>query len=104
MGRYVRQFEVTVTVDGEPVRAVLKQALQDDVLSLKAGDGIELLKGFRTRLADAIVELHGPTDAAGVQVPKEEFLSAAYFTSALMELGEKWLAKATPQNPSSPGV
>jgi hypothetical protein len=104
VGRYVRQFEVTVTVDDEPVTATLRQATQEDVLSLKAGDGLELLKGFRERLGNAIVELRGPTDAAGTQIPKDEFLSVAYFSGAVMQIGEKWIQKATPQNPSSPAA
>lgn len=104
MGRYVRQFEVTVTVDEETVTATLRQAKQDEVLSLKTGNTHEMLKGFRVHLGEAIVDLKGPTDAAGIQVPKEEFLSTAYFTSAVMELGQKWLERATPQNPSSPAA
>jgi hypothetical protein len=100
VSRYVRQFEATVTVDEEAVTAILQQATQDDVLSLKAdGGGVELLKGFRARLSDAIVELKGPTDAAGTQVPKDEFLTKAYFSKAVIELGTKWLERATPQNP-----
>lgn len=104
MSRYVRQFEATVFVDDEEVRATLRQASQDDVLSLKPDGGVELLKGFRARLADAIVELKGPTDAAGIQVPKEEFLFTAYFSKAVMELGAKWLERANPQNPQLPAA
>jgi hypothetical protein len=100
VGRYVRQFEVTVTVDEESVTATLRQASQDDVLSLNPeGNGADLLRGFRSRLTDAIVDLKGPTDAAGVQISKDEFLSAAYFSKAVMDIGAKWLERATPQNP-----
>lgn len=104
MGRYVRQFEITITVDDEPVTAVMRHASQEDVLSLNAEDKVALLRTFSARLGDAIIELRGPVDAAGVQVPKAEFLSVAYFASAVMEIGSKWVERATPKNPSSPGA
>ena len=104
MGRYVRQFEVTVPFDDESVIVTLRQATQEDVLSLSAEGGIALLKGFRERLGSAILDLRGPFDAAGVQVPKEEFLSVAYFSKAVMDLGQKWIERATPQNPSLPAA
>ena len=104
MGRYVRQFELTVTVDDEPITAVMRHATQEDVLSLNGEDKVALLRAFSARLSDAIIELRGPVDAAGVQIPKAEFLSVAYFAQAVMELGSKWVERATPRNPPSPGA
>lgn len=104
MGRYVRQFEVTVTVDEEPVTAVLRQATHAEILSLPTGDNTALLKAFSEKLRDAIVELRGPTDAAGTQIPKDEFLSIAYFGKTVMAIGTKWIERATPQNPPSPAA
>lgn len=104
MGRYVRQFDVPITFDDELITVTLRQASQEEVFSMKADGGIEMLKGFRAALSDAILEIKGPTDAAGVQVPKDEFLSRAYFAKVVMEIGEKWIERATPQNPSSPAA
>jgi hypothetical protein len=105
VGGYVRQFDVTVTHDGEPITATLKPAKAHDVLSLQGVDrtNVFLINAFQEKLAESIVELKGPLDAAGVQVSKEEFLGAAYFMSAVMQMGSEWLRRAMPQNPPSPG-
>jgi len=104
VGRYVRQFDVTVTHDGEQIVATLKPAKFCDVMSLNGLTDEGLAKAFQEKLSENIVEMKGPLDAAGVQVPKEEFLSVAYFMTAVMELGTAWLERAVPQNPSSPGA
>jgi hypothetical protein len=105
VGRYVRQFDVTVTHDGEPITATLKPPTVQDVLGFDSKlDQTRLYQGFRERLSENIVELKGPVDAAGTQVPKDEFLNAAYFMTAMMELGTEWLKRAMPANPSLPGV
>lgn len=104
MGGYVRQFDITVMHDGEPIVATLKPAKFGEVMSLNGLNNEGLAKAFQEALAENIVEMKGPLDAAGVQVPKEEFLSVAYFMTAVMELGTKWLERAVPQNPPSPGA
>jgi hypothetical protein len=104
VGRYVRQFDVTVTHDGEPIVATLTPAKFGDVMSLNGLNDEGLAKAFQEKLAENIVELKGPLDAAGVQVPKDEFLKVAYFMTAVMEIGTKWLERAVPQNPPSPGA
>lgn len=99
MGRYVRQFEISVThADGEVITALVKPATTADVYSLDVAE-THLARTFQERMKDVIVELKGPTDAAGVQIPKEEFLSAAYFTKAVLDIGTEWLRRASPQNP-----
>jgi hypothetical protein len=104
VGRYVRQFEVSITFDDEVITATMEQATQEDLLGFDTSDKLGMLRRFRERMGVAIVDLRGPRDAAGSQVPKEEFLSKAYFSSAVMDLGEKWIERATPQNPPSPGA
>lgn len=106
MGGYVRQFDVTVThPDGERITAILKPAKWGDVSHLgKGANEDEIVRGFQATLGEYIVELRGPTDAAGVQVTKEEFLSAAYFVPAVLEIGTEWIQRATPRNPPSPGA
>lgn len=104
MGRYVRQFDVTVKHDDEPITVTLKPAKYGDVSSFKGGEDDQIVVQFQKLLAEYIVELKGPTDAAGVQVPKEEFLSVAYFAPAVIEIGTEWIKRATPQNPPSPGA
>lgn len=104
MGRYVRQFEISVGFDGDVIKVTMEQASQEDLLGFDMSDKLGMLRRFRERLGPAIVKLEGPMDAAGTQVPKEEFLSKAYFAPAITEIGEKWIARASPQNPSSPGA
>lgn len=104
MGGYVRQFDVTVEQDGQPITATLKAASYGDVAGLDGAKDDALVRGFQKLLAEYIMELKGPTDAAGTQVPKEEFLSAAYFVRSVIEIGTKWVERATPKNPSSPGA
>lgn len=99
MGRYVNQFEVTVTHDGEPITAVLRSADYGDVASLKGRDNDALIMEFQKLLANYIVELKGPTDAAGTQVAKETFLKAAYFAAPVIQIGSEWVKRAAPQNP-----
>lgn len=99
MGRYVRQFEVSIEFDGETIKATLEQASQEDLLGFDTSDRLATLRRFRERMGPAIVNLVGPTDAAGTQVPKEEFLTKAYFAPAVSDLGEKWIERASPQNP-----
>ena len=104
MGRYVRQFEVSITFDDEVITATMEQATQEDLLGFDPSDKLGMLRRFRDRMGAAIVELRGPKDAAGTQVSKDEFLSKAYFSSAVMQLGDKWIERASPQNPPSPGA
>lgn len=103
MGRYVRQFDESIEFDGEVITATFEQATQEDLLGFDPTDKLAMLLRFRERMGPAIIELKGPKDAAGTQVSKEEFLSKAYFSGAVMKLGEKWIDRATPQNPPSPG-
>lgn len=104
MGRYVRQFEISITFDEEVIKATMEQATSEDLLGFDTSDKLGMLRRFRERMGPAIVNLTGPTDAAGSQVSKEEFLSKAYFAPAVSELGEKWIERASPQNPPSPGA
>jgi len=106
VGGYVRQFDITVTHDGEPITVTLKPAKFGDVAKLQsAGDSqADLVKGFQTLLADYIIDMKGPMDAAGTQVPKDEFLSAAYFLQPVLEIGTGWVQRAMPQNPPLPGA
>lgn len=104
MGRYVRQFEVSITFDDEVITAIMEQASQEDLLALDPSDKIAMLRSLRERLGGAIVDLKGPKDAAGSQISKDEFLSKAYFSGAVLELGDKWIGRASPQNPPSPGA
>lgn len=101
MGRYVKQLEIPLVHDGEPYSVIIKPALYDDVISIDQ-DG-DLIKQFRERLDKYIVELR-MTDAAGVQVSKEDFLTVAYFAEAVMDAGTEWLKRAKPQNPRLPAA
>lgn len=98
MGGYVRQFDVTVEQEGQPITATLKPARYADICALKGEDN-DVVRDFQRVLAEYIVDLKGPFDAAGVQVSKEEFLSAAYFMVPVLHIGTEWVKRATPQNP-----
>jgi hypothetical protein len=104
VGGYVRQFDVTVEQDGQPITVTLRPAKYADITALKGDDQDAIVRGFQRVLAEYIVDMKGPVDAAGVQVLKEEFLSAAYFLVPVLHIGTEWVRRATPLNPQSPGA
>jgi len=105
MGAFVRQFDVTVQHDGEPITVTLKPAKYGDVSPLQsAATQDAVIKGFQSVLGEYITEMKGPFDAAGVQVSKDDFLSLAYFVKPVLEIGTEWVKRAAPQNPPSPGA
>lgn len=103
MGGYVRQFDVTVTMDGEPITVTLRQAKFGDVARVSPDmTPNETVKVFQDILRGYIVEMKGPLDRAGTQVPKDEFLDMAYFAPAVIQIGQEWVERATPSDPCEP--
>lgn len=106
MGGYVREIEASIDFDGEKIVARLKPVKFADAMGLVAnrGDNTVFVKSIQETMGKYLVSLSGPMAADGTQVSQEEFLSAAYFSQAVVELGTQWINKASPANPPSPGV
>jgi hypothetical protein len=106
VGGYVREVEARTTFDGEQIVARLKPLKLTDAMTLLsfAGEPMNLVQELQKTLGAYVVKMEGPIAADGTQVSLEEFLSAAYFKEAVLEIGTAWIAKAAPANPPSPSA
>lgn len=108
MSQYVRSIVVKRDFQGDKVTLALNPVGFGDALKFKnidvdalKEDDIPLIFGNLKNYVTALVGLH--TDD-GADVTIDEFFSLFYFSTLLIDMLTEWVAKGSPQNPSSPGV
>lgn len=104
MSNYLRQVVFKTQFDGDEVTLVMNPLPMADALRLRSTPQTQeaVVTAFADILGRQLVSVAGLRAADGTDIPKEELLRDAYFTSLVTDAGSELFRHAMPQNPKQP--